>query len=213
MDSFCSRCGQQAELYASPDGSMYCQSCIIQTKPVCIDCIKCHQRRCGDAVYACPLCTHGDGESARIFEKEVKRVEPLRIEEKCERCGGPMHRAFILHGRALCRDCLIYEQDRWEIVTAKPGGTGTRVKIVIHPPKMPAAEEPAKQVRVAKKVFHLIGADLRSLPSDPLFTRFSGAKTLGERRMPDDRCVNCEAYAAGRKRAKFLGDYELHGRK
>ncbi len=31
--------------------------------------------------------------------------------------------------------------------------------------------------------------------------------------MPDDSCVNCEAYAAGKKQAKFLGETTREGTK
>lgn len=206
MGSFCARCGREAELYASTDGSMLCMSCVEAVKPHCVDCVKCHQRKCGDAVYACPFCHLSTPEDAREFTDRVKRLEPLRIDERCERCGGSMSgRAFIIHGKALCRNCLVYEQDRWEIVPGKPGKSGTRIKIVIEKPKRAGeGDEPPESGswdEFGKKLFHTIGVDPENPPPDP----FAGAKTLSETRMKDDSCVNCEAYAAGKTHAKFLG--------
>jgi len=202
---YCTRCGREAELLASTDGSMLCESCITLTKPRCVDCIKCHQRKCGDAIYACTFCHLGTAADAGHFEAKVKaRLEPLRMDERCERCGGTLPgRAFILHGKALCRDCLIYEQDRWEIVSAKPGKGGSRIRVVFEKPKMPgeAAETGKRADRAERKLFHSIGLDPENLPPDP----FSGAKAMKEGRMPDDSCVNCEEYEAGKKRGKFLG--------
>jgi hypothetical protein len=206
MGSFCARCGREAELTASTDGSMLCSGCIILTKPHCVDCIKCHQRKCGDAIYACPFCHLGtDGDSAEFGRRVKERLEPIRIDERCERCGGTLPgRAFILHGKALCKPCLTYEQDRWEIVSAKPGKGGTRIRVVFERPKKPGdGTEPDKEIaEMGRKLFHSIGIDPENLPPDP----FTGAKTLGEKRMPDGSCVNCEAYAAGKLRGKFLGE-------
>ena len=191
MMSYCQRCGSETELYTSPEGSMYCLSCIEATRPRCIDCVKCHQRKCGDAIYACPFCHLGTEKDAQVFEKEARRAEPIRIEEKCERCGGPMHgRAFILHGKALCKKCLIYEQDQWEVVPGKPGKYGTKIKVVIEKPK--------------KKLIRLLDLDPDDLPKDP----FASAKIISETRMADDSCKNCEAYEKGRKSAKFMGAKE-----
>jgi hypothetical protein len=202
MDSFCARCGQKAELYSSPGGSMLCMGCLEATKPRCIDCIKCHQRRCGDAIYACPFCHLGTPEDAGRFVEKAKRLEPLRIEEKCGRCGGTLAgRAFILHGKALCRDCLFYEQDRWEIVPAKPGKSGTRIKIVLSRPEKPGDAGSPGVDELGKKLFGTIGLDPEKPPKDP----FVRARTMDEKRMPDGSCVNCEAYAAGKKRGNFLG--------
>jgi len=210
VGSFCARCGREsAELMASPDGGMYCQSCLLQSAaPRCIDCVKCYQRRCGDAVYACPFC-HGSPDSTEVesFQRQLKKervIPPIRIDEKCERCGGTLSgRAFILHGKALCRVCLVYEQDRWEIVPGKPGKSGTRIRIVVERPKKTGegAEPEGDWSEFGKKIIHSIGVDPENLPPDP----FIGAKTLGEARMADDSCVNCEAYALGKKSAKFMG--------
>jgi ribosomal protein S14 len=201
MGSFCARCGREAELLAGSDGGMYCNDCLLQSQaPRCIDCVKCHIRRCGDAIYACPFCS-GSPETAdaAMLQAQLKKeriLAPIRIDEKCERCGGTLPgRAFIMHGKALCRDCLLYEQDRWEVVSAKPGKGGSRIRVVIERPKVPTDPE------YAKKLFHAIGADPENLPPDP----FSGSKPINEKQMPDDSCVNCEAYAAGKIRGKFLG--------
>jgi hypothetical protein len=204
MADYCLRCGREAELLASTDGSMLCQSCILVTKPHCIDCIKCHQRKCGDAIYACPFCHLGTSEDAREFDRKLKeRLQPVRIEEKCERCGGTLPGlAFILHGKTLCRNCLIYEQDRWEIVSSKPGKYGTRVKVVIERPR--SADEatgPHRENPLGRKLFHAIGVDPGNPPPDP----FKGAKTMDETRMPDGSCVNCEAYRIGKAGGKHLG--------
>jgi hypothetical protein len=205
--SFCVRCSREAELLAGPDGAMYCQSCLLQVaSPRCIDCVKCYQRRCGDAIYACPFC-HGSPDSAvaESFQRELKKervIPPIRIEERCERCGGTIAgRAFILHGKALCRDCLLYEQDRWEIVPGKPGKFGTTVRIVIEKPKK--MDESAEQDwhGFGKRLFHSIGVDPENPPQDP----FSRTKTLDEARMADDSCLSCEARGKEGKRGKRIG--------
>lgn len=199
---YCQRCGRQAELRAGHDGGLYCNDCIHQVdRPQCADCNRCSQRYCG--VKACPFCRHGTPEDTVIFQKEVEKpVQPIAVDERCERCGGPMPRAFILHGKALCKNCLYHEQDKWEIVSAKPGKTGTRVKIVVEKPepgtgnRKPVAEDP-----VGRKLFHSIGIDTDDPPPDP----FSGNGPAAESRMPDDQCKNCAAYEAGKMRGKFLG--------
>ncbi|MFH0884910.1 MAG: hypothetical protein V1861_04330 [Candidatus Micrarchaeota archaeon] len=201
MSSFCVRCGREAELLAGPDGGQYCQDCLLQSAaPKCVDCVKCHIRRCGDAIYACPFCS-GSPESADVesFQMRLKKeriLAPIRFDERCERCGGALPgMAFILRGKALCKPCLLYEQDRWEIVSAKPGKGGTRIRVVIERPKKPIDSESTRIL------FRTIGADPENLPPDP----FSGSKPINERRMADDSCVNCEAYATGKKRGKYLG--------
>lgn len=121
----------------------------------------------------------------------------MRVEEKCERCGGALpNRPFILNGKALCGVCLFHEQKRWEIVEAKPGKHGARVKIIVEKkdPK-PETENPT-----GKRLFHELGIDPENPPPDP----FSAARTMPEKRMPDDSCKNCEDYSRGRK-SKFVG--------
>jgi hypothetical protein len=205
MGQSCPRCGNNAELYASTDGSMLCMACVEATKPYCVDCIKCHQKKCGDAIYACAFCHLGTEKDAeRFISKAGVRLEPLRMDERCERCGATLTgRAFILHGKALCRDCLIYEQGEWEIVPAKPGKYGSRVKITIAwPIPGPGAAQPdAGRVETGRKLFRSIGVDPDNLPPDP----FSGDRTLREGRMPDGKCANCEAYSSGKKRGKIRG--------
>jgi hypothetical protein len=125
----CSSCGRDTELRAGADGALYCGDCIISAQPACHECEKCFQRVCG--VYACPFCLAAPSPDVSLFNKRL-RAQPIRIEEKCGRCGGEMERAFILRGKALCKSCLLYEQDRWEIVPGKPGKGGARVKIVLH---------------------------------------------------------------------------------
>lgn len=202
MGSFCSRCGIETELQPAPDGSMYCSSCIqIAVSPRCIDCVKCYQKRCGDAIYACPFC-HGTPESyVGQFEERLKKpvLQALRMEEHCERCGGTLAgRAFILNGKALCRDCLIYEQDRWEIVPAKPGKFGTTVRVVFEKPKpVVSPAERALDSAAAKRLFYLIGIDPDNPPPDP----FPHSTPINEGKMPDDSCVSCEPYQE-RKRTK-----------
>lgn len=202
MGSFCARCGRESDsLDASPDGSMLCSDCLIQSRPENMGCRSCSERYCG-GVMACPFCTGCSGQvAAEGFIASVRKpiLQPIPLNERCERCGGTLQgRAFILRGKALCRDCLLYEQERWEIVSSKPGKGGSRIRIVIEKPKIPGGEE------YAKKLFHAIGADPENLPPDP----FRDAKTLREKKMPDDSCVNCEAYAAGKKRGKLLGGAE-----
>ncbi|MCI0503095.1 hypothetical protein L0Y65_00115 [Candidatus Micrarchaeota archaeon] len=207
--SYCARCGREAALSAGPDGGMYCGDCIHQISPQSMDCRSCAERYCG-GVMACPFCTGCAGmETPAAFIENVKKpvIQPLRVDEKCERCGGTLSgRAFILHGKALCRDCLIYEQDRWEIVPAKPSKHGNRIRIMLERPQKPAGADDAE---AARRLFHSIGVDPENPPPDP----FAGAKTLGESKMPDNSCINCEAYAAGRKHAKFLGANEGDGKK
>lgn len=200
MGSFCARCGRESEsLSAGPDGGMYCGDCIHQISPQSMDCRSCAQRYCG-GVMACAFCTGCAGaESAGQFISAVKRpvLEPIRMDERCGRCGQTLAgRAFILHGKALCRDCLIYEQDKWEIVPAKPSKHGNRIRIVIEKPGGPPSE-----AEEARRLFRSIGVDPENPPSDP----FSSAKTMKEGRMPNDSCANCEAYSLGKKSAKFLG--------
>jgi len=213
--SYCQRCGREAELRAGHDGGLYCNDCIQQVdRPQCADCDRCSQRYCG--VKACPFCEHGTVRDAAIFKSEVERpVQPLAVEESCERCGGPMRRAFILHGKALCKNCLYHEQDRWEIVAAKPGKTGTMVKIVVEKPK-PGNTEPGTRDRipetedpVGRKLFHSIGIDLENPPPD----RFPDKGPAAESRMPDDQCKNCPAYEAGKMSGKFLGPSKDRDRK
>jgi len=206
----CARCGREADLQAGPDGGLYCLDCYQQvSKPQCIDCIKCRQRVCGDAVLACPFCPYSSASDVEIFENNLKKIaEPLRMEEKCERCGGSFHgRVFVLHGKALCRNCLVYEQDRWEIVPAKPGKGGTRVKIVIDKPKKPGAMPDDSSL--GKRLFHSIGVDPDDPPPDP----FSLARMMEEKRMADDACRNCDAYAKGKKRGKFFDGMIQEGKK
>ena len=207
MASYCPRCGRESELYAAPDGGMYCQDCARQlSSPACTQCVKCFQRRCGDAVYACPFC-HGSPDTLDVeaFQRQLKKERVLqtnRVDESCERCGGSLHgKAFILNGKALCKKCLLYEQDKWEIVTGKPGKSGTRVKIVVEKPKAPEPPEKLREDRLGKKLISLIGVDIKNPPPDP----FSDSGPMDERRMPDDSCVNCEAYSMGKMGKKILG--------
>ena len=197
MQSYCMRCGREsAALSAGPDGSMLCHDCLVQSSPQNMDCRSCAERYCG-GVLACPFCTGCAGAvSAEKFIESVKNppVEPIRMDERCGRCGQTLSgRAFILHGKALCRDCLLYEQDRWEIVSAKPGKAGSGIRAV------PGRRSPPDEG--AWRLFKSIGIDPEKPPPDP----FAAARTLGESRMPDGSCKNCEAYALGKKRGKYLG--------
>ncbi len=199
MQSYCARCGREsASLSAGPDGSMLCHDCSVQPGPQNMDCRSCAERYCG-GVLACPFCTGCAGAvSAEKFIDSVKKppLEPIRMDERCGRCGATLAgRAFILHGKALCRDCLLYEQDRWEIVSAKPGKGGSRVRVVFEKPAAPGEADEAR------RLFGAIGVDPENPPPDP----FSAARSLKESRMPDDSCKNCEAYALGKKRGNFIG--------
>lgn len=113
-----------------------------------------------------------------------------------------------------CRDCLLYEQDKWEIVSAKPGN---RVKIILEKPSTtpyphtlpradghahPSGHHDGHESAAGKKLFHLLGVDPDNPPPDP----FSSANPASERIMSDDSCKNCEAYRLGKKSAKFLGE-------
>ncbi|MFH0737926.1 MAG: hypothetical protein V1827_04935 [Candidatus Micrarchaeota archaeon] len=202
---FCQRCGREAELQSGPDGGQYCRDCAISSRPECLDCHTCAQRYCGSAVVACPFCTHCPQTSVEPFKAQVQRplLQPTRVEEKCERCGGSLGgRAFVLHGRALCKSCLFHEQDKWEIVTAKPSPSGTRVRIVIEKPKEPIQPERLRDDPRGRTLLRSIGIDPENPPQDP----FSGSKPISEQKMPDDSCVNCEAYRMGRKSGKSLGE-------
>jgi len=210
MSSYCARCGREsASLSAGPDGGMYCSDCAVQVSPQNMDCRSCAQRYCG-GILACPFCTGCAGrESAEDFMAAARKphVQPIRMDERCQRCGATLSgRAFILHGRALCRDCLVYEQDRWEIVPSGPDKHGSRVRVVVELPNRPqgGAGSPGDaraEKRIddeARKLFHSIGIDPDDPPPDP----FGRAGTLREGRMADDSCRNCEAYAAAGKLAK-----------
>lgn len=185
-------------------------------RPQCADCNRCSQRYCG--VKACPFCRNGTPEDTVIFQKEMEKpVQPIIVEERCERCGGPMPRAFILHGKALCKNCLYHEQDKWEIVSAKPGKTGTSVKIVVEKPEPGTRDrepqtrdrEPGTEDPVGRRLFHSIGIDPENPPDDP----FSGNGPATESRMPDDRCKNCASYEAGKMSGKFIGSPKRSGQK
>ncbi len=207
--AICIRCGREAELLASTDGSMMCQDCIIQAKPQCVDCVKCHQRKCGDAIYACPFCYKSTQEDMREYERKVTthRLEPLRVDERCERCGQTFSgRAFVLNGKALCRDCLVYEQGRWEIVAGKPGKGGSRVRIVIEKPLPPGelkGEAVLEEERLGRKLFHSIGVDPENPPPDP----FRKAGTIEEGRMADDSCASCPKDDGGANKGGLVGGH------
>ncbi|MFZ5500601.1 MAG: hypothetical protein ACOY58_01630, partial [Candidatus Micrarchaeota archaeon] len=156
-------------------------------------------------------------------------AQPLAMDERCERCGAPMDRVFILHGKALCRNCLYHEQDKWEIVPAKPGKSGTSVSIVIDRSKSgewsikpgtrdqgpetrntePGTQSPEPGDNVAslnedplgRKLLHSIGID----PDNPPKDRFQKSGPLSEKKMADDACVNCEAYQIGKMGKRYLG--------
>jgi hypothetical protein len=166
-----------------------------------MDCRSCAQRYCG-GVLACAFCTGCPGsETAGQFLSAVKKpvLEPIRMDERCGRCGQTLPgRAFILRGKALCRDCLVYEQDRWEIVPAKPGKHGSRIRIAL--PRLHGTGKP-EDGRDARTLFNSIGVDPENPPPDP----FSGDRALREGRMPDGKCASCEDYAAGKKRGKIIG--------
>lgn len=204
MASYCARCGREAALQAGADGGMYCPDCARALNPACMDCRSCSERYCG-GVMACPFCPSCAG-NAEEFKKELEKpLQPLRIEEKCERCGGGMPRAFIINGKAVCRDCLVYEQEKWEIVPGKPGKGGSRVRIVIEKPgpieapgvpeREPGAagEKNQRESQEGRRLFQMIGVDIDNPPPDP----FASANPISEKPMPKDACVNCEAYRLG----------------
>jgi hypothetical protein len=154
---------------------------------------------CG--AYACSFCPLSSGEpDAKLLREQLS--QPIRVEERCERCGGSMSgHAFILHGKALCRPCLLYEQDRWEIVPGSPGKGGARVKI-LH--KSALSEVMAmEETRIAKKLFRTIGIDPADPPPDP----------IKESIMPDDACISCEDERAGKRRRKLVGEFHVRAGK
>jgi hypothetical protein len=194
----CSRCGRETDVRSGPDGGFYCEVCIIHAeKPECRACEKCFRRVCG--VYACSFCPFSSGNPDAALLKEQLRLQPITVEEKCERCGGGLDgHAFVLHGKALCKPCLLYEQDRWEIVPGSPGKGGVRVKTIL--PKSAVAEEMTKeQTRIVKKLFHSLGINLANPPPDP----------LKESPMPDDACISCEDEKAGKRRRKLVGGFPV----
>jgi hypothetical protein len=134
------------------------------------------------------------------------------VEEKCGRCGGSFGgRAFVLHGKALCKDCLYFEQDKWEIVSAKPGGAGSRVKIVVEKQKDPVTDgkddpRPLRRKTESvegKRIFSALGIDISKAPKDP----FMRAGPIDEKKMPDGSCLFCDDYAKGKKRGNLLGKF------
>lgn len=201
----CSRCGRDVDLMSGPDGSLYCGDCIHHAaRPECRQCDKCFKQVCG--VYACPLCSHSSGApDASVFDRQL-RAQPIAVDERCERCGTTIHGSvFILHGKAMCKECLVYEQDRWEIVPAKPDKGGVRVRIIMGKPKSPGNVEPDMERRMAKRLFHSIGIDPADAPKDPLVA----IQAMEEGRMPDDACASCEDEIKGKRRRKLvlgLGD-------
>lgn len=182
---------------------MYCDVCIHHAvAPQCQVCTRRLASCCG--VPSCPFCENYKGSGDVVIFKEKLRLQPLRSEEKCERCGGPISgHVFVLHGKALCRDCLLYEQDKWEIVPAKPGGSGARVRLIFHQRK-PADKEPDGRLaedRLGKELLREMGVDPANPPPDP----FRRAKPRAEGRMADDSCKNCDDYEKGKKSGKFIG--------
>lgn len=103
--------------------------------------------------------------------------------------------ALILNGKALCRACLLYEQDKWEIVPGSPGKGGVRV--IFH------KALPGEETRIARRLFHTIGIDPAKLPLDP----------LKESRMPDEACNSCEDEKVGKRRRKLVGEFQVAGKK
>jgi hypothetical protein len=181
----CSSCGRDTELRAGADGALYCGDCVVLS--ACHECEKCFQRVCG--VYACPFCLAAPSPDVSLFNKRL-RAQPIRIEE--------MERAFILRGKALCKSCLLYEQDRWEIVPGKPGKGGARVKIVLH--KSAIAQDKDREVtRIGKRLFHSIGIHPAKPPPDP----------LKEGRMLDDACKSCDDEKNGKRRRKLVGFFRV----
>jgi hypothetical protein len=191
----CSRCGRETDVRSGPDGGLYCEVCIIHAaQPECHSCEKCFRRVCG--AYACSFCPFSSGKPDATLLREQLRLQPIPVEEKCERCGGTLNgHALILHGKALCRPCLLYEQDKWEIVPGSPGKGGVRVKIL----HKSALAEGREETRIAKKLFRTIGIDPENPPPDP----------LKESRMPDDACMSCEDEKAGKRRRKLVGEFPV----